>query len=142
MRSAIAFTQPSEYSNLGILKRPFENSYRPAQVSMFGKRHDRWEGSSKVDSGIVNKRHRLAAPFGAASVFYSYPQCVQLAVTLAYADRADTDARGYASPWMIVGNVSELAGYCLVGPGVRIAPGRQVFGRVALLNTFLIEEIL
>jgi hypothetical protein len=42
---------------------------------------------------------------------------------------------------MIVENASELAEYCLVALGVRIAPGRQVFGRVALLNTFLVEDV-
>jgi len=62
-------------------------------------------------------------------------------ITSADAGLVDTAARGYASPWTIAGNVSGLAGYCLVGLVVRIAPGRQVFGRVSLLNTFLIEEM-
>ena len=69
-------------------------------------------------------------------------QMARLAVISAAAARADRAARGYASPWMIAGNVSELAEYCLVGPGVRIAPGSQVSVRVSLLNTFLVEGIL
>ena len=63
-------------------------------------------------------------------------------VTSADAAHADKVARQYASHWTIVGNVFELAGYCLVDLVVHIAPRRQIFGRVALLNTFLIEEIL